>query len=151
LALPSIGTKRKEPIGKKVICVGNANSSSVEVNFNSNITLTQFSTANYEGFKSSGKIGQIENKTLKRQILKYYQDLTTGINSFEKIRGDNMQKIFTYIQENSEKQGSKILLNGTFKHSVKLHIDFSEGILKGYDAAIGEANSMLKNIDAVEK
>ncbi len=32
-----------------------------------------FNNARYEGFKSSGKIGTIENNKLKNSILSYYQ------------------------------------------------------------------------------
>lgn len=122
----------------------------VNINFSSDISLTQFSTANYEGFKSSGKIGQIENKVLKRQVLEYYQDLITGINGFEKIRAENFLKNLNSILEDSEKE-DKFLFKTSFKRSLKQHIGSSEDLVKIYDIAIGKANSMLKNIDNVEK
>src|ERR1700743_534302 len=36
-------------------------------------TLTHANVGRYEGFKSSGKIGTIENDSLKQDILEYYQ------------------------------------------------------------------------------
>lgn len=122
----------------------------VGISFHSDISLTQFSTADYEGFKSSGKIGQIENKIIKKQVLNYYQDLTTGINGFEKIRAEYFLKIMNSIEEDLEKD-DKFLFKDSFKRSVKRHIGTSEDLVKFYDTAIGEANSMLKNIDNVEK
>ena len=122
----------------------------VDMDFSSDISLTQFSTADYEGFKSSGKIGQIENKFLKRQVLEYYQDLTTGTNGFEKIRAEYFLKILNSIEEDLEKD-DKFLFKASFKRSLKRHIGTSEDLVKLYDTAIGKANSMLKNIDNVEK
>lgn len=39
------------------------------------------SNANFEGFKSSGKLGYIENKKLKRNIVNYYQNISPTLDS----------------------------------------------------------------------
>ena len=89
-------------------------SGSIDVYFNTELLSTKFNTANYEGFKSSGKIGQIENKILKRQILEYYQDLTAGVNDIEKIIATNGQKIISTISENLGKD-EKLFFETSFK------------------------------------
>lgn len=45
----------------------------IEVNFPMYLFMNKINNGNYEGFKSSGKIGYIENEELKKAILDYYQ------------------------------------------------------------------------------
>jgi hypothetical protein len=123
----------------------------LEANFASDITQIQFNTANYEGFKSSGKIGQIENKELKREILHYYQDVVLGVNKFEELRTKNFNEILNFVIIASEKGDKEFVFKSSFKYKAKLHIDFSRGLIEFYDAAIKEAEKMLKAIDKLEK
>ena len=50
-------------------------------------------TGNYEGFKSSGKIGYIENKNLKKEILYYYQQLMPLTTLLENKFTDKFEKL----------------------------------------------------------
>jgi hypothetical protein len=50
-------------------------------------------TGNYEGFKSSGKIGYIENKILKKEILYYYQQLMPLTTLLENKFTDKFEKL----------------------------------------------------------
>jgi Family of unknown function (DUF6090) len=43
------------------------------VNLRFDLTPTQLNEGNYQGFKSSGKIGFIDDKNLKKKILEYYE------------------------------------------------------------------------------
>ncbi|MFO1470440.1 MAG: DUF6090 family protein [Turneriella sp.] len=43
-------------------------------------------SGNYEGFKSSGKIGYIKNKQLKSAILAYYQETMPSLDEVEQFR-----------------------------------------------------------------
>ena len=122
------------------------------IEFFSPITLTKFSTGNYEGFKSSGKIGLIENKILKRQILKYSQEQIVFIYELEKYRANNFEKIIDYVQNNFDKGISVVLLNkSTLKQNINLHIHTSKGLLELYDKTINEAESIIKKIKSDEK
>jgi hypothetical protein len=124
---------------------------SVQANFTSELTHIQFNTANYEGFKSSGKIGQIENKNLKRQVLAYYQDTTTGVNKIEDMRSKNFNEVLNFIIASLEKGNNEFFFKSTFKYKVKLHIDFSKGLINFYDTAVKEANKMLKAVDEFDR
>jgi hypothetical protein len=44
----------------------------------------QFNEGNYQGFKSSGKIGFIDNRDLKKQILTYHEQVLPGLKEIEK-------------------------------------------------------------------
>lgn len=50
-------------------------------------------TGNYEGFKSSGKIGYNENKILKKEILYYYQQLMPLTTLLENKFTDKFEKL----------------------------------------------------------
>ena len=65
-----------------------ANKKNLSYSFSTGIVTTKISDGDYEGFKSSGKIGYIENKKLKKAILKYYQETTPSILELEKANTD---------------------------------------------------------------
>src|SRR5580692_11151723 len=46
---------------------------------------THANVGRYEGYKSNGKIGTIENDSLKQAILAYYQQTMPGVNDIEDI------------------------------------------------------------------
>ncbi len=52
---------------------------------------------NYEGFKSSGKIGLIENKKLQKLILDYYQQKMKAISETEKYYNSNIEKLSNIV------------------------------------------------------
>ena len=47
--------------------------------------VTHFNIARYEGFKSSGKLGTIDNDSLRQAILKYYQQTVASVGDAEEI------------------------------------------------------------------
>ena len=73
----------------------------------SNHKLMIFGRQHPQTLKSSGKIGLIENKNLKRQILKYSQEQIVGISELEKYRTNNFEKIIDYVQNNFDKSWSR--------------------------------------------
>lgn len=54
-------------------------------NFKIDYVIRTPNNANYEGFKSSGKISTIENKKLKKLILVYYQKTSPSTYNFDNI------------------------------------------------------------------
>ena len=54
----------------------------------------QVNEGNYQGFKSSGKIGFIDDKELKKQILTYHEQFITGFREFEKEHSATDRNLF---------------------------------------------------------
>jgi len=70
---------------------------------------------NYEGFKSSGKIGYIEDEKLKQKILNYYQIFVPAIDEVDKMYNDFLFKCFDKMIENADKSEEKLYSDPKFK------------------------------------
>jgi cell division protein FtsB len=122
-----------------------------KIGFSASLSVTKFNNGNYEGFKSSGKIGYIENKNLKRQILKYYQEQTLETIEAEKFSTVIFEKILNFMSDNSEKGLDKVMLMPKLKQQLKIYTDNSIGLIDAYNHTIKEVNEILKEINDSEK
>lgn len=105
-----------------------------------------FNVGRYEGFKSSGKIGTIENDSLKNQILAYYQqtlpNLTFRVNFINseqlKIKDadpGNLNLSDFYKSQRMQSNYSNLSYN-------------SKGLIDEYQNALNQINQILKEIDS---
>lgn len=95
--------------------IDSMNRAKVTIMLNANQVIRESFGANYEGFKSSGKIGFIENKQLKKQILIYYQELLPKLQAEEMVYNTQVNKLLDYITVNNDKTDKEILLSPKFK------------------------------------
>ncbi len=114
--------------------------------FNSNLATTKINSGNYEGFKSSGRIGHIEQKHLKTLILKYYQELTPNVIEIEKLSHIQFSKLLDYMSDNAESDSRTTFLNKKFKFLLNHYIDFSKSNEETYKNAIHTAEEILSEI-----
>jgi len=104
---------------------------------------------NYEGFKSSGKIGFIENKKLKKMILEYYQEAMPSIDETEKYYNLRLSKIEDLIYQDKDKK--KKFLDPVIKMSFEVVIQVAENNKKNYDAVSKDAKEIMDEIRKEEK
>jgi hypothetical protein len=107
---------------------------------------------NFEGFKSSGKIGYIEDEKLKQKILKYYQRIPTSINEVDRIYNDFLFRCFDKMIENADKPEEKMYSDAKFKKTIEFLVKLGKNNIRVYDK-IGktEANELLKEIEKTMK
>jgi hypothetical protein len=117
------------------------------INFSSSILTTRINNANYDGFKSSGKIGYIENKELKKLILVYYQDYVISINEIEKLQIEDFDKALELVNENSQKSLSDVFLNPMLKQKFRKQTDYANGLVDVYQQSLKKANEIVKLIN----
>lgn len=113
----------------------------------SNIGTTKISNGDYEGFKSSGKIGLIENKNLKKLILKYYQGSYQDVLEAEKINADEVVRISEFWAENAEKDIRQILLSPRLKTMMNMFQNTAKGNIDLYQDAIDQAKKIVAEIE----
>jgi hypothetical protein len=118
--------------------------------FNASIGTTKVNNGNYEGFKSSGKIGFIENKDLKKDILRYYQDVSPSVLEIEKINASQLLKISDFMTENAEQDIKARILNPKFKAMIEGFQSYAKSNLKAYEEAIDLAKQIIIEIDKQE-
>jgi hypothetical protein len=103
---------------------------------------------NFEGFKSSGKIGYIEDEQLKQNILNYYQRVVPSINEVDKTYNDFLFKCFDRMIDNADKPEEKMYSDAKFKKAVDFLVKLGKNNIRLYDN-IGkkEANELIKGIE----
>jgi Family of unknown function (DUF6090) len=115
--------------------------------FNASVNIAKFNVGNYEGFKSSGKIGYIENKKLKKLMLSYYQDTAPTIAEFDNLNKGLVLKLFEFIDENADKDNKEIFLDKRFKSKLNFYLSYSKGYIDAYEQTIKQVNELIIEID----
>ena len=110
--------------------------------------MNKINTANYEGFKSSGKIGYIEDEKLKQKILHYYQRIVPAIDEVDKTYNDFLFKCFDKMIENGDKSEEKLYSDPKFKKTIYFLIKIGKNNIRVYDKnGKTEAIELLKEIE----
>jgi len=104
---------------------------------------------NYEGFKSSGKIGYIENKKLKKMILGYYQEGMPSIDETENYFNLRLGKIEELIYQDKDKK--KKFLDPVLKMSFDAVIQTAKDNRNNYKSISQEATEIINEIIKEEK
>ncbi|RKR09221.1 hypothetical protein C8C83_0840 [Flavobacterium sp. 90] len=103
---------------------------------------------NYEGFKSSGKIGYIEDEKLKQKILNYYQILAPTINEVDKVYNDFLFKCFDKMIENADKSEVQMYSDPKFKKTIEFLVRLGNNNIRVYDKNVKpEAIELIKEIE----
>jgi hypothetical protein len=117
---------------------------------------TLSNNARYEGFKSSGKLGTIEDDSLQQAILAYYQESIPGINSMEELE-DGLQGKLMDAEFNMDPKLSMREFAKSFKARAYLDVcvqnlqDEKDGVIPQYVAAVAEAKAIIQKIDTYLK
>lgn len=112
------------------------------------LRVTHPNIGRYEGFKSSGKLGTIENDSLKQDILVYYQQTIPNLNHGEEIVNSFQTKIMDMETGKDDKLFMRDLAK-TFKMQALLQITAYnlEGNIQDYDQAKQQAKNIIAMID----
>lgn len=104
--------------------------------------------ANYEGFKSSGKIGYIEDEKLKQKILNYYQIFVPALNEVDKYYNDFLFKCFDKMIENADKPEEQLYSDPKFKKTVEFLVRLGKNNIRVYEENTKPlAIELIKEID----
>lgn len=104
---------------------------------------------NYEGFKSSGKIGYIEDEKLKQQILNYYQRFVPAISEVDIVYNNYLFKCFDKMIENADKSEKELYSDPKFKKTISFLVKIGKNNIRVYDENSKPAAIAL--IKAIEK
>ena len=107
---------------------------------------TRANTGRYEGFKSSGKIGTIEDDSLKQSILRYYQSLLPGLNYSETFINPLQLKIL-YLEIDKPANISLNDFVSTQKFKTLLVLCQHNIDIEAYNKAIKQAKAIIVAID----
>ncbi|CAC9976544.1 DUF6090 family protein [Flavobacterium panici] len=106
------------------------------------------SIGNYEGFKSSGKIGYIEDEKLKQKILNYYQIFVPAVNEVDKIYNDFLIKCFDKTIENADKSEKELYSDPKYKKTLEYLVKLGKNNIRVYKENTKPlAVELIKEID----
>lgn len=88
---------------------------------------------NYEGFKSSGKIGYIEDEKLKQKMLSYYQIFVPAQDEVDKMYNDFLFKCFDKMIENADKPEEKLYSDPKFKKTLEFLVRLGKNNIRVYN------------------
>lgn len=96
---------------QKILSINKSNIDTMNVKIMFSVRTLSLSCGNYEGFKTSGKIGYIKNKTIKKLLLGYYENeiksLTFAQNYYMQQSNSFMSSIFDNTTNTDEYLCSK--------------------------------------------
>ena len=102
-------------------------------------------TGNYDSFESSGKLGYLENKELKKRILGYYHAANPSMIRFENMYDKNIDKMMELGPK--YKESKDLLFDPYFQQAIKFQKGYSEGLVEFYKVVSKESEKTLKMID----
>lgn len=118
------------------------------INLNFQLTTLKTNTGNYEGFKSSGKIGLIEDKKIKKLILEYYEEDLPGLYEVEKYHYSKNLETFEMISSFNKPQ-NKLFSDPSIRAKINLDALITQALVTAYDQTLEQANEILKEINQV--
>ncbi|MBW1657581.1 DUF6090 family protein [Flavobacterium quisquiliarum] len=87
---------------------------------------------NYEGFKSSGKLGYIEDEKLKQKILNYYQIYVPAVNEVDKMYTEFLFKCFDKEIENADKPEKELYSDPKYKKTLAYLVKLGKNNIRVY-------------------
>ncbi len=116
------------------------------IEFPMHIFMNKINNANYEGFKSSGRIVNIKNENLKIALLNYYQQDGPNTVEINGLYNQYLLKTLDYINENADKNVEDIYQSLKFKVNFLLMIGKNNEKVYN-DKPIRNAMEIIKAID----
>lgn len=101
--------------------------------------------ANYEGFKSSGKIGNIESRKLKTNILSYYQEYMSTTAEIERDLNIAKKEVTEILGRNSFK--TTALTDPYLRTKLDIYLGLTKSLVDGYDEDLKLAKETIQEIN----
>ena len=116
-----------------------------------NTTRLQQNNGRYEGFKSSGRIGTIEDKTLQNNIMDLYQELIPGLLSSTDAYIRRKTQLFDYGIKNRQRitdstTNLAVILLSDEAQNLCTSLAMPEEILNRYDDCINKMKLILTEL-----
>lgn len=122
--------KKKQPLG-----------------FNGKPIIRNTHRAGYEGFKTSGKLGNIENKLLKRMIVEYYEVTIPSLLQVEELYNQRCSKTIDLLLDRISDVDKAAFLEKRVQKELQFNIQIGSGLPQSYQniqTKVSEMQSELK-------
>ncbi len=121
-----------------------------------NITALVPNNGRYEGFKASGRIGDIANTELQNDILDFYQEDIMALLANTSLYAQYKQKLLDYVNNNKKKLSDStsniaVVLSSDIGQNLCSGLARADGIIRHYDKCIAKAAKIIETINAMYK
>jgi hypothetical protein len=108
----------------------------------------------YEGFKSSGKLGDIEDEKLQNAITDLYQDAIPEIEASTNLYIKYKELLFAYLSKNVQQVGTNQsnaveVLSKDEAKNIYLFLRSTGEVVSRYEQGIKQAEKIVKDIDSL--
>lgn len=109
-------------------------------------------TGRFEGFKSSGKIGTIENEILQNDILDLYQEDVTALVSSTDYYSAGKNRLNDYYNQNVKRLSDSTdnmytVLTSDIARNLETDLCHTGSIIERYDLCINKSRKIVNEID----
>ena len=106
----------------------------------------------FEGFKSSGKMGTIENKELQNNIMDLYQENIPNLINSTNFYTSKKLGLFDYVNMNRKRITDSTnnlvsVLSSDPAYNISMSLTFVKEILDRYDTCINKMNTIINDIE----
>jgi hypothetical protein len=106
----------------------------------------------FEGFKSAGRIGTIENRELQNNIMDLYQENIPSLIANTNFYTSKKQILFEYVYQNRKRLTDSTtnlvsVLSTDQAFNISTSLNFVQEILGRYDTCIHKMNAIISSID----
>jgi hypothetical protein len=106
----------------------------------------------FEGFKSSGKIGTIENKELQNDIMDLYQENIPNLINSTNFYTTKKQSLFEFVNLNKKRLTDSTnnlvsVLSSDPAYNICITLTFVQEIINRYDTCINKMNVIIRDIN----
>jgi len=106
----------------------------------------------FEGFKSSGKIGSIENNELQNNIMDLYQENIPNLINSTNFYTSKKLSLFEYVNMNRKRLTDTTsnlvsVLSSDPAYYICVSLGFVQEILSRYDTCINKMNTIIRDIN----
>jgi len=106
----------------------------------------------FEGFKSAGKIGTIEDKELQNNIMDLYQENIPSLINSTNFYTSKKQMLFEYVHMNRKRLTDSTnnlvtVLSSDPAYNICVTLTFVGEILTRYDTCINKMNAIIRDIN----
>jgi len=117
-----------------------------------NTTALNPNNGRFEGFKSSGKIGAIENEELQNDIMDLYQENIVSLLASTQRYVETKKQLFDFVSRNQKRltdstTNLKSILAQDEAQNICVRLNGPSELLSRYDSCINKANKIIVEIN----
>jgi hypothetical protein len=118
-----------------------------ELSYNGTPLVRKTHLAGYEGFKTSGRLGTIENKNLKKKIMEYYEVLMPSLRQSEEYYNTNTIKTLELILDRGSEKGKDAYLEKRMRMQLAMNFQIASSMGQSYSNVLVQVRDLLAELD----